>query len=249
MHRIDLTPIYVLHTRPYSNTSLIVEFFSKTYGRISAVARSARGPQSRYKGQCQLFTPMLAAWSGHHELKMLGNIELNGMPLQLNQKPLFCGFYFNELLMRLLHKEDPHPALFDIYHESLCRLEGSVSGSVSVSDQCEKKMDNSNNLAAILRRFEKKLLAELGYDLPLIYEAKSHVPINPTARYRYEPQHGFVLTDDIYDNAMIFLGADLIAIAAEKFDDTSVALSAKKLMRSALQFLLGNKPINSRVLF
>ncbi|OGT42547.1 MAG: DNA repair protein RecO [Gammaproteobacteria bacterium RIFCSPHIGHO2_12_FULL_40_19] len=231
MHRIDLTPVYVLHTRPFRNTSLIVELFSKTYGRISVVARSARGPQSRYQGQCQLFTPILASWSGHHELKMLGNIELNGMPLQLNDKPLFCGFYFNELLMRLLHKEDPHPLLFEHYHNSLCRLE------------------KGDPIAQTLRSFEKKLLHDLGYGLPLTHEAKTHTVIQCDRYYEFVPNQGFFACDSTSNNHTYFLGADLIAISEEKFDSDSAALSAKRLMRLALSSLLGNKPLNSRELF
>jgi len=234
MHHIDLNPVYILHTRPFRNTSLIVELFSKNYGRISAVARSARGLQSRYKGQLQLFTPILASWFGQHELKTLGNSELNGMPLQLNQKPLFCAFYFNELLMRLLHKEDAHPALFDFYHESLVQLQNSVSVR--------------NNVAIILRLFEKKLLEELGYALPLTHEAKTRVPIQPDRYYEFVPNQGFFLCDS-HGNPHCFLGAYLIAMSQDKFDDESVALSAKRLMRFALTFLLGNKPINSRELF
>jgi len=229
MHRIDLTPVYVLHTRPYSNTSLIVEFFSQHYGRISAVARSARGPQSRYKGQLQLFTPMLASWSGHHELKMLGNIELNGLPHQLNQKPLFCGFYLNELLIRLLHRDDPHLNLFDYYAKSLCSLE------------------RNENISLILRLFEKKLLEELGYGLSLTQEAKTRLPIVAENFYRYEHHQGFLLCDSKAHS--VFSGGDLIAIAQEKFDTDAILQIAKRLMRLALTHLLGNKPLNSREFF
>lgn len=232
MHRIDLTSVYVLHTRPYSNSSLIVELFSKNHGRVAAVAKSARGPTSRFKGQLQLFTPLLVSWMGQHELKTLTHAELNGMPLQLNHQSLFCGFYLNELLMKLLHKEDPHPNLFDCYHDSLCCLESSAV------------------VAILLRRFEKRLLEELGYALPLQYEAKSQVLIHAEKKYRYEHQHGFVISNDDYDHsALIFLGQDLIAIREEKFDVESVVLSAKKLMRVVLANLLGNKPIWSRELF
>jgi DNA repair protein RecO (recombination protein O) len=231
MHRIDLTPVYVLHTRPYSNTSLIVDLFSKTYGRISVVARSARGPKSRYHGQLQLFTPMLASWSGRHELKALGNIELNGMPLQLNDKPLFCGFYFNELLVRLLHKEDPHPTLFDIYHDSLCCLE------------------KGDLIAPVLRLFEKKLLEDLGYGLPLTREVKTGLPIQSDAYYQFIPNQGFFKCDAVSDEKNIFLGKALIAISMEKLDDELCLQSAKCLMRLALMHLLGNKPLNSRTLF
>ena len=229
-HRIDLTPAYVLHSRPFRNTSLLVDLFTQQHGLISAVARSARGPKSRYHGQLQLFTPMLASWSGTHELKTLGNIELNGMPIQLNQKPLFCGFYLNELLMRLLHKEDSHPALFDFYHHSLCRLE------------------KNDSIPVILRLFEKKLLEELGYGLPLKQEAKTREKIQPNCFYQYEHQHGFILCEP-GDASIIFSGTDLILIAEEKLDNDTILQTTKRLTRTAIQYLLGNKPLHSRDFF
>jgi len=229
-HRIDLTPAYLLHSRPFRNTSLLIDLFTQQHGLISAVARSARGPKSRYHGQLQLFTPMLASWSGIHELKTLGNIELNGMPIQLNQKPLFCGFYLNELLMRLLHKEDPHPALFELYHQSLCLLE------------------KNNSIPVVLRLFEKKLLDELGYGLPLKKEAKTREKIQPDCFYQYEHQHGFILCEK--SNAQnIFSGVDLIAMAEEKLDNDAILQTAKRLTRTAIQYLLGNKKLNSREFF
>ena len=229
MHRIDLTPVYVLHTRPYSNTSLIIELFSKSHGRVSAVARSARGPKSRYQGKLQLFTPILASWFGNHELKTLSSIELDGMPHQLNQKSLFCGFYLNELLMRLLHKEDAHSALFSLYQECLCRFE------------------KNDKLAPTLRLFEKRLLAELGYGLPLVHEAGNRKPIQPDNYYRFECQQGFFKCDRSVSRC--FLGADLLAIEAELFESDVVATEAKRLMREVILNLLGNKVLHSRALF
>lgn len=231
MNRIDLTPVYILHTRPFRNTSLLVELFSQTHGRIAAVARSARGLQSRYKGQLQLFTPLLASWIGNHELKTLTQIELNGMPLQLNHKPLFCAFYLNELLMRVLHKEDPHPKLFDLYHDCLRRL--------------EKK----ENMSAILRFFEKKLLEHLGYGLPFEHEANMRKPLQPDLHYRYIPQQGFIVCDATEKQHTDFSGADLLLMAAEQFEDINIASSAKRLMRLALSPLLGVHALNSRELF
>ena len=219
-NHIDLTPSYVLHTRPFRNTSLSVEFFSEKYGRVSAVARSARGMTSRYQNKLQLFTPLLASWSGQHELKSLGNIELNGMPLQLNHQPLFCAFYLNELLMRVLHKEDPHSTLFEYYHDALIALE------------------KNNNIAEILRLFEKRLLGVLGY-------AFHFEKINPDAYYYFDQQHGFI----VCDNQSEFLGADLLLISQDKFESEAVLKAAKKLMRLALAPLIGERPLNSRVFF
>lgn len=229
-HRIELTPTYILHSRPFRDTSLLLDLFTQQYGLISVVARSARGSKSRYQGQLQLFTPMLVSWTGAHELKTLGNVELNGMPIQLNQKPLFCGFYLNELLMRLLHKEDSHPALFDFYHQSLCRLE------------------KNDLIPVVLRLFEKKLLNELGYGLPLEQEAKSREKIHPDCFYRYEHQHGFILCEQ-NDASLIFSGSDLMLIAEEKFDNDAILQTAKRLTRTAIQHLLGNKKLHSREFF
>lgn len=229
-NRIDLTPAYVLHSRPFRNTSLLVDLFTQQHGLISAVARSARGPKSRYQGQLQLFTPMLVSWSGIHELKTLSNIELNGMPIQLNQKPLFCGFYLNELLMRLLHKEDSHPNLFDLYHHSL---------------RCLEKNDS---IPVVLRLFEKKLLDELGYGLPLKQDAKTREKIHPDCFYQYEHQHGFILCAQ-NNTKNIFSGADLIAIAEERLDNDTILQITKQLTRTAIQYLLGNKKLNSRDFF
>lgn len=229
-NRIELTPAYVLHSRPFRNTSLLVNLFTQQYGLISAVARSARGPKSRYLGQLQLFTPMLVSWHGTHELKTLNTVELNGMPIQLNQKPLFCGFYLNELLIRLLHKEDAHPTLFDLYHQTLCRLE------------------KNDSIAIVLRLFEKKLLDELGYGLPLKQDAKTREKIQSNCFYQYEHQHGFILCEQ-HNAQNVFLGSDLIAIDQENLDDDTILQTAKRLTRTAIQHLLGNKPLHSRDFF
>lgn len=231
-HRIDLTSVYVLHTRPFRNTSLIVELFSQIYGRVAVVAHSARGPKSRYQGQLQLFTPILASWFGQHELKTLGNIELKDMPIQLNQNPLFCGFYLNELLIRLLQKEDPHPKIFDCYHDSLSRLE------------------KGDAIPIILRLFEKKLLEDLGYGLPLTREVKTNSLIDENYYYQFVPQYGFLRChENNHDDKDTFFGADLLAIAAEKFERDSTLNAAKRLMRMALMTILGSNPLNSRLLF
>ena len=235
LHRIELNSAYILHTRPYSDTSLIVELFSRSHGRVTVIARSARGPKSRYRGQLQLFTPIQASWVGLRELKTLTQVELQGMPLQLNQHPLFCGFYCNELLMRLLHKEDPHPVLFDSYHDCLRQLENHVMDEMS--------------LGVILRLFEKKLLQELGYGLPLTIETKTGDKIKSDAYYHFIPRQGFCFADPNHHDQQSFLGSDLIGMREEKFHIASVFLAAKKIMSFAIADLLGHKPLQSRLFF
>jgi DNA repair protein RecO (recombination protein O) len=227
-NRIILEPAFVLHRRPYSNTSLILELFTANHGRISALARSARGLKSRYKGKLELFSPMLVSWSGQRELKILGEVEFNRMPYLLDGEALICGFYLNELLLRLLHRDDPYRQLFSYYETALAQLNQAI------------------NLSITLRRFEKKLLDELGYGLPLHRDVETGLPIESDQSYGYLPERGFscLLTAE----AMTFSGKSLLAFRDENFIDELSLREAKHLVQIVLGRLLGAKPLKSREL-
>lgn len=218
---------FVLHSRPYLNSSLIVELFTQEYGRVSVVARSARGPKSRYRGMLQSFTPLLISWYGRHELKTLGETELAGLPHNLKGDALLCGFYLNELLMRLLHREDPYSQLFEFYESSL------------------RDLSSSMEIQPVLRRFEKRLLYFLGYGLPLLRDAQSGEFLSADLFYQYLPDRGFVFCDPI-DDGMVFSGKSLIEINLEHFNDPVILRDAKRLMRIILTRHLGDKPLKSR---
>jgi len=222
MSRVILQPVFVLHSRPYGNTSLLVELFSKHHGRIVALARSARGLSSRYKGKLQLFTPILASWSGKRELMYLGDIELASAPFQLEGKELLCAFYLNELVVRLLHRDDPHPFVFQLYQDTLIAL--------------EKRQD----LQATLRCFEKQLLQRLGYAIPLTRDAQTGDPICSESYYQYIPERGFLRCDDVDNAAIKFPGSSLIAFHQEHFPTQEIRRDAKRLMRLILSRHLGN---------
>jgi len=224
-----LESAYVLHRRPYSNTSLIVELFTSNHGRMSAMARSARGLKSRYKGKLELFSPLLVSWLGRRELKTLGNVELNAKPILLDGNTLLCGFYLNELLMRLLHRDDPYPDLFTAYKNT---LQGLSEG---------RPVQN------VLRRFEKKLLHELGYGLPLSREIETGLPIEPDQYYQYIPDRGFLKSKKQESQMGVFSGNSLIALDNEQFDEENLK-DIKRLMRIAIGKHLGNKPLLSREL-
>lgn len=226
LSRITLEPAFILHRWPYRNTSLIVELFTQNHGRVAVVARSARGVKSRYKGVLQPFSPLLVAWVGRNELKSLGNIELCGASNFLEGNALACGFYLNELLVRLLHREDPHPNLFALYQTSLAELQHLT--------QIEKT----------LRIFEKNLLHELGYGLPLKHEAESGNPIDPSANYQYVPEQGFVRC---FEGS--FSGQSIMALQSEELEEEQTLKEVKLLMRIALTHHLGSKPLKSRDLF
>lgn len=229
--RLTLQPIFVLHSRPYRNTSLIIEVLTRSHGRLPLVARSARGMKSRYKGKLQPFSPLLASWSGRGELMSLGNLEFNGPPFGLEGRALLCGFYLNELLMRLLHRDDPHPDIFDSYE---CAL---------------KNLENTDGISKALRQFEKQLLDHLGYGLSLTTEAKTRKPIEASAFYQFYPDHGFVEYLGNLENPLVFQGKNLLAMAREEWSDEGVLKEAKKIMRMAISRHLGERPLKSRELF
>lgn len=230
IERVDVQPIMVLHTRPYRNTSLLVDVFSQQFGRVSLVAKSARGPRSRFQGQLQLFSPLLASWVGRHELKTLTRLECAGVPYGLQGAALLSGFYINELLMRLLDKEDAYVALFDRYRTTLSQL--------TVADQ----------VATSLRYFEKHLLHELGYGLLLEGEVDTQRPFNPHQTYRYVMERGFVLDDDPLSTRGI-IGQYLIDFQEERLAPAVANNEIKQLMRMVLSHYLGTKPLKSRELF
>ena len=174
--RADHQPAYVLHTYPYKETSLIVEAFTRAYGRVALLARGARRPRSAMRGVLLAFHPLRLGWSGGMSNEAsLGNLisaEWAGALQPLAGRGLMCGFYLNELLLRLLPRDDPHESLFEVYGESLRQLSQGIPQ------------------ASVLRSFEKRLLAELGYAPLLDHDAASGAPIEPDRRYVYEPDRG-----------------------------------------------------------
>lgn len=231
----ELCEAYVLHTRPFRDTSLIVEFFSKDHGRWSVLAKGAR-KNPRWKGWLQPFTALLVQWRGKSELPLLTAAEPQpGSALLLQGNALLSGFYLNELLMRLLEKHDPYPELFTCYHETLLQL---AQGPLEIA----------------LRRFEKRLLQELGYGLVLDRELASNEPLKPEQYYRYQLEHGAAKATDLYQHTEgidehHYLGKHLLALHAESFDTPESLRDAKRLMREALSVLLNHRQLRSRELF
>lgn len=230
--RVELQAAFILHTRPYRDTSLIVELFTQDYGRVPAVARAGR-TRKAWQGLLQPFTSVLVSWTGAEELMTLTNIEPNSYYGRLVGRKLLSGFYLNELLMRLLHRHDPHPELFKHYQAALLNLYGQADEQRS------------------LRIFEKQLLDELGYGLIWRYEAGSDKAIDTQLYYQFDPQHGLLPINPASEQAPsshTFTGQTLLAIANEDFSQVDLG-QAKRLMRLALAPLLGDKPLKTRDLF
>jgi len=227
--RRDDQPGFVLHTYPYRETSAIVEAFSIAYGRVAMVARGARRARSELRGVLQAFQPLTLSWAGAGELKTLIKAEWRGgLPL-VTGPALLCGFYLNELLLKLLPREDPHPRLFDAYQSALSRLA------------------NGADQAPVLRQFELELLAELGYALPLTHEVDTGRPVDPAERYYYAFERGPRTT--VAEPGRRYpqvRGATLLALAQHDYSAPEAAAEAKRLMREVLDYYLEQRTIVSR---
>jgi DNA repair protein RecO (recombination protein O) len=229
---ITLQPAFVLHHRPYRETSVILDLFTQDHGRIAAVAKGVRQSNSRLRALLQPFIPLFVSWQGKSELMSLTTAEPNGMPNRLKGESVLSGLYLNELLMRVLHKQDPHPALYTIYHQTLLELQ---------QVQAPQKT---------LRLFEKKLLEELGYGLQLRYDVSTKRLICPESYYQFHVEHGFeVYLGSETHGQSVFLGQSLLALAAEQLEDEVSLRDAKRLMRLALMPLLGQRPLHTRRLY
>lgn len=230
MNRIRLQPAFILHRRPYRETSLLVEAFTRDYGRKGLVARGARRPGSGLRGMLEPFRPLLLSWSGRGELASLNGAEGAGGP-PLEGRTLWSGFYLNELLQRLLARDDPHPDLFRAYASALARLQAG------------------GNQETVLRGFERDLLDELGYGLLLEHEAEGGNPLNPDALYDYHLERGPVPLAPGGKARLPVRGRSLLALAADELDDPAVLREIKPLMRATLRLYLGDRPLKSRELF
>lgn len=228
--RADHQPGYVLHTYPYKETSLIVEAFTRAHGRVALLARGARRPRSAMRGMLLSFQPLQLAWSGAGELATLIRADWGGalQPVagQMRGRALMCGFYVNELMLRLLPREDPHEALFDHYAASIAAL---ASGE---------------GLAAVLRAFEKRLLAELGYAPVLDREALTGAPIDPGGRYRYEPDRGPVR--ELNGAEATVSGRTLLDVAADDYTRPETRDEARVLMRALIGQRLHGQVLHTR---
>lgn len=227
--RRDDEPAFVLHAYPYRESSLIVEAFTAQYGRVALVARGAKRPRSELRGLLQGFQPLYLSWSGQHELKTLLKAEWRGgLPL-VGGSALWCGFYLNELLLKLVPREDPHPQLFARYEAALTELGAG------------------GEQAPLLRRFEVELLAELGYALPLLREADTGAPVDPDARYHYAFDRGPRRTaPEPGPRLPVVRGATLLALADGRYADADTAAEAKRLMREVLDHYLEQRGVESR---
>ncbi|MFT5137666.1 MAG: DNA repair protein RecO (recombination protein O) [Arenicella sp.] len=240
--RVHQQAAYVLINRPYSESSWIVEIFSREYGRMALMAKGARRIKSQLKGVLLPFQPVLLSWVGKGEIPTLtsAEIDVSGFNLienDLQGDQLVSGFYCNELLVYLLHRHDPHPQLFDRYHSTIIRLYDPES------------VASEAKLAATLRKFEQIMLKETGYEVSFEKEADGKSAIQAEAFYQFQPGQGFVRSlpgqaKAVGGNVILAMQVDWVSNPEKNF-----MTSVKHLMRDILKQSLGYQKIHSRELF
>jgi len=218
-----LQPSFILQQRNYRETSLIMDVFTRDFGRVPVLAKGVRKAKSRTAGLLQPFIPLHISYFGKSELKTLTVVEMAQPTIVLKGQALYCGFYMNELISCFLHPYDAHPELFSHYHTGLSRLaEGSAN-------------------EAALRNFELDLIDMAGYGLQLDYDAHRQKPVDPAKNYRFYVEQGPVEATDGR-----FSGWVLQAIKARALTDREVLRAAKSLMRTVIDEYLQGKPLKSR---
>src|SRR5450830_88529 len=225
--RILAQPGFVLHSYPYKETSLIVDVFSRDHGRIALVAKGAKRPHSKLRGVLQTFQPLSVSWAGKSEVRTLTVAEWVGGMLPLEKSALLCGFYLNELLVKLLARDDAHPALFDHYVSTLNQLAHGESG------------------LGVLRQFERALLKETGVAADWTTCTLLKKTVDPATIYVVDPEHGVrpVRAADVWPKVS---GKTLLDMEREDYSDVNTQTQSKLLMRFLLSHHLGGAQLNTR---
>lgn len=235
--RVQSQAAFLLHARPFRETSLIIEVFTRQYGRVGLLARGVRNPKSRKRALLLPFQPLLIGWSGKGELPLLTGLDATGAARELISEQRYAAFYLNELLLKLLHRYDAHESLYDYYSEVLDELFRFIP------------------IQSVLRRFEKKLLSLSGYGLILHHEAGSSRAIEPDRCYQYLPEQGPMAVSDRvggYSSAATSLkikGKSLLDFHHDIFDDKQSLKECRQLVHFLVEHQLSGKAMHSRRVF
>ncbi len=225
--RVEQEPAWLLHHRPFRDTSRILDVLTRHHGRLSVVARGSRSARSKLRGILRPFMPLRIGWVARSDLGTLTGAENGGPPVSLAGDALLSGYYINELLMNLMHRHDPQAEIFDAYAAT---VRGLASG---------------DSVAGRLRSFEIELLRLLGYALDLGGADGENERLLPEALYEYRVADGPVPIAD-RRGPMVFSGEELSAIEAGRFDDPATLSAANRLMRGVIAYHLDGKELKSR---
>jgi DNA repair protein RecO (recombination protein O) len=225
--RVERQPAFVLHERPYRETSLLLEALTRDHGRVGLVARGVRSARPRLpRANLEPLQPLEIGWSGSGELGTLIAAEPTGPRVALSGQALICALYVNELVTKLVARQDPNPELFDRYRACLAQL-----------------ADPGAPLAWTLRRFERDVLVVLGYGLTLTEDAAG-APVQAERDYAYVAEAGAVPATRESAGALVRGGA-LLALAGDAIPPADVLRELRRLMRAVLRHHLGGRELNA----
>jgi DNA repair protein RecO (recombination protein O) len=216
-------PAYILHQQHYRESSLIIDVLTRDFGRISLIAKGVRKTKSKTAGIIRSFAALSLSYVGKSDLRTLTDAEMLGSPRELTGLAFYCGFYINELVCSFLHKDDPHPEVFQDYQ------------------QCLAQLAQATEIEAALRIFELKLMDHIGYGVQLNYDLHHGKPIAANKKYVFNKDDGLVEYADGQ-----FSGSALLAMQQRQFDEPHVLSEAKLLMRTVIDSHLQGKQFKSR---
>lgn len=230
--KADLNSAFILHRRPYRETSLLLDVFSCNYGRVGLVARGVRQKKNSKVEILQPYQPLQLAWSGKGELMTLTMAEADKPAYILKDRKLIAGFYLNEIIIRMLHQHEAHLDLFMIYDRTLELLARQTSDENQV-----------------IRIFEKRLLEAIGYGLVLDHDVTTGKKIRPDHEYYYLADRGPIANTPESSDYIKISGAALMSLNNEELDTSQILHETKLLIRFVMKRYLGNKPLASRKLY
>jgi len=239
---------FVLHSYPYRETSLILQAWTERHGRIGLVAKGARRPKSALRSVLVPFQPLVLDWFGRGELRTLKSAEPALAATPLAGPSLMAAFYLNELLLKLTHRDDPHEGLFAAYDAAIAELR-RLSRSTAVAEGAGPPPD-ARALESALRRFELRMLRELGYAVELSREAATGRPIEEGREYWYVAERGPIPAEGegAPANAVRLRGLTLIDLERGRFEDAATVAQAKQLMRLLINHSLNGQELATRAL-
>lgn len=220
---VQLQPAFILQHRKYRESSLILDVLTRDHGIVSILARGVRKPKSKKAGVLLAFTELKVSYIDRHELKILTHVEFGETGEKLERVSLYCGFYINELVGYFLHKNDPHPEVYQQYQ------------------QCLVLLSKTQDTEQILRFFELNLIECIGYGFDLTIDAKEDAPINVSKKYYFDGELGVIESAAGY-----ITGTTLLSLAAREYLNKHALYEAKQLMRRIIDFQLQGKELKSR---
>ena len=225
--RVLKQPTWILHQRPYRDTSSIIDIFTRDFGRVSIIAKGGRSPKSKFRGLLRPFFPIKLSWYSGKNLGNLVEIDVVGKPYNLIGDSLLSAYYLNELILKFLVKDDPQVEIFDLYSRTILDLM------------------ETGDISPVLRKFELEFLKLIGYGLNLEFEAVTHLPVRDDLFYEYNPGIGLVISDKKNDQ-YVFSGTDINAINQGDFQEKKTVKSANRLLKSIINFHLDGRRLKTR---